>query len=93
MPLFEIKTPDSRYIRHEHASLDAARSALQPGYDVTGEVIGAHGDNHGGLVQPIGADARSILAMLLERDGDALGKWLREHGFRQDTSPSSEVVK
>lgn len=84
MSLFEIKTPDGRYIRHHHATLDAARAALQPGYEVSGEVIGAAGDGHGGFVQPIGA--KSVLAALIEHDDGALLAWF-------ETKISEEAAK
>lgn len=81
MKLFEIRTPDGRHIRHQHESIEAARKALQSGYEVTGEVIGAHGDHYGGLVQPIGDGAKSIFAALLEHSGEELAAWLATHGF------------
>ncbi len=81
MKLFEIKTPDGRYIRHEHENIAAARKALLPGYDVTGEVIGAHSDHYGGFVQPIGDGAKSLLAALLAHGGDEMKAWLAHQGF------------
>lgn len=76
---FEITTPDDRIIRHEHPSLEAAEKALVYGYSVTGEVIGCDRDGKGGLVNPLGPGARSLMKVLLEAHGDELLSWLARH--------------
>jgi hypothetical protein len=68
----EIRSPDGRVIRQFHKSVDAARKALQPGYEVTGEVIGS------GVVSPVGPGARSFMRALLDAHGDELEAWLAE---------------
>jgi septal ring factor EnvC (AmiA/AmiB activator) len=72
----EISTPDGRVIRQFHKSVDAARKALQPGYTVTGEVIG------GNIVSPIGPGARSFMTSLLDASGGELLEFLEAHGLR-----------
>jgi hypothetical protein len=74
----EISTPDGRVIRQFHKSVDAARKALQPGYTVTGEVIG------GNIVSPIGPGARSFMTSLLDASGGELLAFLEAHGLRGD---------
>jgi hypothetical protein len=74
----EISTPDGRVIRQFHKSVDAARNALQPGYTVTGEVIG------GNIVSPIGPGARSFMTSLLDASGGELLAFLEAHGLRGD---------
>jgi hypothetical protein len=70
----EISAPDGRVLRQWHKSVDAAREALQSGYEVTGEVIGS------GVVSPIGPGARSFMKALLDLQGDVLMEWLVERG-------------
>jgi hypothetical protein len=67
----EIRAPDGRILRQFHRSIDAARKALQPGYEVVGEVIGS------GVVSPIG---RSFMKSLLAAHGDELMEFLAERG-------------
>jgi hypothetical protein len=71
----EIRAPDGRVLRQFHKSVDAARSALQPGYEVTGQVIGS------GVVSPIGPGARSFMASLLDAGGGELLEFLEAHGI------------
>jgi hypothetical protein len=71
----EIRAPDRRVIRQFHKSVDAARKALQFGYEVTGEVIGS------GVVSPIGPGARPFMKALLDLQGDVLMEWLVERGI------------
>jgi hypothetical protein len=71
----EIRAPDGRVIRQFHKSVDAARKALQPGYEVTGEVIS------GNIVSPIGPGARSFMASLLASQGGELLEFLEAHGI------------
>jgi hypothetical protein len=78
----EISTPDGRVIRQFHKSVDAARKALQPGYTVTGEVIG------GNIVSPIGPGARSFMTSLLDASGGELLAFLEAHGLRGDGKAS-----
>ena len=71
----EISSPDGRVIRQFHKSVEAAQKALQPGYTVTGEVIG------GNIVSPIGRPgARSFMKALLESQGGELLEFLASHG-------------
>ncbi len=70
--VFEISTPDGRTIRQNHPSLEAAQRALQPGYVVSGEVIGA------GVVNPIAGP--SFMESLLAAQGDELIAWLALRG-------------
>jgi hypothetical protein len=79
--LFEIECPDGRVIRHRHETLAAAQKALQPGYKVTGEVLGASTDDKGGLVDPVGPGTTSLMRTLLEARGDVLLEWLEKHGI------------
>jgi hypothetical protein len=72
----EIRAPDGRVIRQFHKSVDAARKALQPGYEVTGEVIGS------GVVSPIGPGTRSFMTSLLDAGGGELLVFLEKHGLR-----------
>ena len=81
--LFEIECPDGRVIRHRHASLEEASKALQDGYKVCGEVLGASTDDKGGLVMPIGPGTTSVMQTLLEAHGDELIAWLRGKGFME----------
>ncbi|PNE10936.1 MAG: hypothetical protein CR217_11530 [Beijerinckiaceae bacterium] len=74
--LLEISAPDGRTIRQFHQSLAAAQKALQPGYVVTGQVIGA------GVVSPIGAATQSFMASLLAAHGDELVAFLAERGIK-----------
>lgn len=76
MKTFEIKTPDGRTLRQQHASLEVAKAALQPGYEVTGEVIGAQ-DGKGGWALPVGDVAQEFAA------------WIEGLGFRRvkDVTP------
>jgi hypothetical protein len=83
--LFEIECPDGRVIRHRHASLEEAKKALQDGYKVCGEVLGASTDDKGGLVMPIGPGTTSVMQTLLEAHGNELLDWLSEHGIEQAT--------
>jgi hypothetical protein len=71
----EIRAPDGRVIRQFHKSVDAARKALQFGYEVTGEVIGS------GVVSPVGPGARPFMKALLDLQGDVLMEWLVERGI------------
>ena len=71
----EISSPDGRVIRQFHKSVEAAQKALQPGYIVTGEVIG------GNIVSPIGPGARSFMASLLASQGGELLEFLEAHGL------------
>jgi hypothetical protein len=66
----EIRAPDGRVIRQFHKSVDAARAALQPGYEVIGEVIGS------GVVSPV-----SFMKSLLAAHGDELIAFLAERGI------------
>ena len=70
MKLFEIKAPDGRILRQEHA----AKPVLTAGYEVTGIVFGAASDGTGGLVEKIGGP--SLMAMLIEAHGDELVAYL-----------------
>jgi hypothetical protein len=74
--LLEISAPDGRTIRQFHQSLAAAQKALQPGYVVTGQVIGA------GVVSPIGPATQSFMASLLAAHGDELLEFLASHGVQ-----------
>jgi hypothetical protein len=74
--MLEISAPDGRTIRQFHQSLAAAQKALQPGYVVTGQVIGA------GVVSPIGPGTQSFMASLLAAHGDELLEFLASHGVR-----------
>jgi hypothetical protein len=67
----EIRAPDGRMLRQWHKSVDAARAALQSGYEVIGEVIGS------GVVSPIG---QSFMKSLLAAHGDELMEFLAERG-------------
>lgn len=78
MSLFEIKAPDGRLLRQEHASLDALKASLVTGYEVSGRVFGADANGQGGLVEKIGGP--SLMAMLLEAHGDELVAWLKVRG-------------
>jgi hypothetical protein len=71
----EIRAPDGRTLRQFHRSIDSARAALSPGYEVTGEVIS------GNIVSPIGPGARSVMRSLLESQGDELIAFLAERGI------------
>jgi hypothetical protein len=71
----EIRAPDGRVIRQFHKSVDAARKALQFGYEVTGEVIGS------GVVSPVGPGTRPFMKALLDLQGDVLMEWLVERGI------------
>jgi hypothetical protein len=71
----EIRAPDGRVLRQWHKSVDAARMALSPGYEITGEVIG------GGVVSPTGPGARPFMKALLDSQGDVLMEWLAERGI------------
>lgn len=71
MKLFEIKAPDGRILRQEHAD----KPVLTSGYEVTGVVIGAASDGTGGLVEKIGGP--SLMRVLLEAHGDELAAWLK----------------
>jgi hypothetical protein len=71
----EIRAPGGRVIRQFHKSVDAAREALQSGYEVTGEVIGS------GVVSPVGPGTRSFMKALLESQGDELIAFLAERGI------------
>jgi hypothetical protein len=70
----EIRAPDGRVIRQWYRSIDDARKALQPGYEVTGQVIS------GNIVSPIGAGA-TVMDSLLAAHGDVLMEWLEARGF------------
>jgi len=59
----EIRSPDGRMIRQWHASVDAARKALSPGYEIAGEVIS------GNIVSPIGPGTVSTMGALLRSQG------------------------
>jgi hypothetical protein len=56
--------------------VDAARKALQSGYEVTGEVIGS------GVISPIGPGTRSFMTSLLDAGGGELLAFLEAHGLR-----------
>jgi hypothetical protein len=71
----EVRAPDGRLIRQFHKSVDAARAALQAGYEVTGEVIGS------GVVSPVGPGTRSFMRALLDAHGDELEAWLAERSI------------
>jgi hypothetical protein len=79
----EIRAPDGRVIRQFHKSVDAARKALQFGYEVTGEVIGS------GVVSPVGPGTRSFMKALLESQGSELLEFLEAHGI---TGSEKETV-
>jgi hypothetical protein len=64
--LFEIKAPDGRILRQEHAD----KPVLTAGYEVTGVVFGAASDNSGGLVEKIGGP--SLMSLLIEAHGAEL---------------------
>jgi hypothetical protein len=70
----EIRAPDGRMLRQFHRSVDAARKALQSGYEITGEVIGS------GVVSPVGPGAQSFMKALLTAHGDELMEFLAERG-------------
>jgi hypothetical protein len=82
----EIRAPDGRVLRQFHKSVDAARAALQPGYEVTGEVIGAN------IVSPIGPGARSFMKALLDAQGDELEAWLASRGIVGCVPQSPELA-
>lgn len=71
MRLFEIKAPDGRILRQEHAE----KPTLMAGYEVTGVVFGAASDGTGGLVEKIGGP--SLMAILLDAHGEELAAWLK----------------
>jgi hypothetical protein len=71
----EVRAPDGRVLRQWHKSVDDARKSLQPGYEVTGEVIGS------GVVSPIGDGAQPFMKALLDLQGDVLMEWLAERGI------------
>jgi hypothetical protein len=71
----EIRAPDGRTLRQFHKSVDAARAALQPGYEVVGQVIGS------GVVSPVGPGTRSFMSALLASHGDELIAFLEAHGI------------
>jgi hypothetical protein len=76
MKWFEIKAPDGRLLRQEHASLEALKVSLVSGYEVVGVVFGASVDGKGGLVEPIGGP--SLMRTLLDAHGDELLAWFKE---------------
>ena len=76
----EISSPDGRVIRQWHKSVEAAQKALQPGYTVTGEVIG------GNIVSPIGPGVRSFMASLLAAQGGELLEFLASHGVHVNST-------
>jgi hypothetical protein len=82
----EIRAPDGRVIRQSHKSVDAARAALQPGYEVTGEVI------NGNIVSPIGPGARSFMTALLESQGDELITFLAGRGIVGPIAQAPELA-
>jgi hypothetical protein len=87
--LFEIMAPDGRKLRQKHASLDAARKVLMPGYRVSGEVFGGDADGNGGFVSVPGAP--SPLKALLDAHGDDLRAWLAaEHSFARLSNGADE---
>ena len=96
MPVYEVETPDGRFIRHRVDDLDAFKLSLQHGYVVRGEVLGADGALRGGFVESIEPGAKSVLALLLDAHGDELEDWLLERGIiphHQSTSSlSNEAV-
>jgi hypothetical protein len=77
----EIRAPDGRIIRQFHRSIDAARAALQSGYEITGQVVGS------GVVSPLGAGTRSFMASLLDAHGDELEAWLEAPGIGPGKQP------
>lgn len=79
MRTFEVRTPDGRYIRYLDDDLEKARGALNKGYELVGEVLGADGEGRGGFVDPVGVGAKSVMAILLERHGSELIEWLRQN--------------
>ena len=81
MRVFEITAPDGRRIRHEAADDEVAAARLQPGYRVSGEVIGADAALGGGHVIPLCAGL-SPLSALLTLYGDELLAWLQARGFK-----------
>jgi hypothetical protein len=83
----EIRAPDGRVIRQFHKSVDAAREALSPGYEVIGEVIS------GNIVSPIGPGARSFMKALLSAHGDELLAFLGEHGIIGSTRQLFTVIQ
>ena len=78
MPLLEIKAPGGRMLRQEHASIEAARASLLPGYSVVGTVTLQNADGSGGFVSPV--NGPSMMAALLEAHGDELLAWLADKG-------------
>jgi hypothetical protein len=72
----EIRAPDGRVLRQFHKSVDVAREALLPGYEVTGEVIGS------GVVSPVGPGTRSFMTSLLDVSGGELLAFLEKHGLQ-----------
>jgi hypothetical protein len=70
----EIRAPDGRVLKQWHKSVDAARAALQSGYEITGQVIS------GNTVSPVGPGAFSFMKALLTAHGDELMEWLAERG-------------
>ena len=74
MKLFEIKAPDGRILRQEHASLESLKAALMAGYVVTGTVFGAASDGTGGMVEKIGGP--SLMKTLIDTHGDDLMAYL-----------------
>jgi hypothetical protein len=70
----EIRAPDGRTLRQFHRSVDAARAALQNGYEITGQVIS------GNTVSPVGPGAQSFMKALLAAHGDELMEFLAERG-------------
>ena len=77
MTLFEIRAPDGRILRQEHASLEVLKASMIAGYEVTGVVFGAGSDGSGGFVEKIGGP--SLMSILLESHGDELMAYLAKH--------------
>ncbi|HEY8005702.1 MAG TPA: hypothetical protein VIE66_02595 [Methylocella sp.] len=62
--VFEVVAPDGRAIRHLHASAEALRSELLPGYAIRGRVYGADKSGHGGFCVSLATSAADLEAAL-----------------------------
>jgi hypothetical protein len=82
----EIRAPDGRMLRQWHRSVDAARAALQSGYEIIGEVIGS------GVVSPVGPGTKPFMKALLDSQGDVLRDWLAEQGIVGNPDPVKVIL-
>jgi hypothetical protein len=82
----EIRAPDGRTLRQWHKSVDAARAALQSGYEIIGEVIGS------GVVSPVGPGTKPFMQALLDSQGGVLREWLAEQGIVGNPDPVKVIL-